>query len=62
MTPDISRKQQKLWCGCTGKCKSHTMKVVIDGKVQPHLNALDVLKYALDVKTGKLLEPEEISR
>ena len=44
---------EKLWCGCNGECEGHTVPVVIDGKVQPHLNALDVLKFALAVKTGK---------
>ena len=55
-----TKSKEKLWCGCIGICKSHTVPVVIDGKVQPHLNALDVLKYVLDVRTGKLPEPKEI--
>lgn len=53
---------KRLWCGCIGKCKGHTMQVVVDGKVQPHLNALDVLKFALDVKTGKRKELPGITK
>lgn len=55
----------KKWCGCgiNEECKGHTMKVVIDGKEQPHLNAYDyVLKFALEVKTGKRKPLENISQ
>lgn len=55
-------KKEKLWCGCIGTCKSHKMQVKIDGKIQPHLNALDVLKFALDVKTGKRKPLEDITK
>lgn len=50
------------WCGCKGECKGHEMKVEIDGKIQEHLNALDILKYALDGKTGKALFGKEIEK
>lgn len=55
-------KSEKNWCGCPTieGCKGHTMQVEIDGKIQPHLNALDVLKYALDVKMGKVKPGQEI--
>ena len=37
-----------------------SVPVEIDGVIQPHLNALDVLKYALDVKTGRIQPGKEI--
>lgn len=49
------------WCGCKDDCEGHSVPVVIDGKIQPHLNALDVLKFALDVKTGKRKPLPEVS-
>ena len=54
------KSKEKLWCGCIGSCKSHTMQVEIDGKIQSNLNALDVLKYALNVKTGRTQPGKEI--
>lgn len=41
------------------KSKAQSMKVFIDGK-ETNLNALDFLKFALDVKTGKRESLKEI--
>jgi len=56
----MNKTNSKNWCGCEGECIGHVMQVEIDGKIQPHLNALDVLKYALDLKTGKVKPGKEI--
>ena len=41
--------------------KPQKMKVFIDGK-ETNLNALDFLKFALDVKTGKRAPLKEIKK
>ena len=38
------------------------MLVSIDGKIQDNINALDFLKFALDVKTGKRKPLKEATR
>ena len=44
----INKKDRSCPCG-----KHNRMLVEIDGKIQDNINALDFLKFALDVKTGK---------
>lgn len=59
----MKNSQKTKWCGCklNEECKGHDMKVSINGKIQPHINAYDYLKYVVAVRTGKIKPGSEIT-